>query len=86
MKKFNYKTIFYWKNKELYIFYKYHTGLYIPTGINFIYKKKHYSTPLLMTRLNILYNQHKFPTQIYDKDYWLTDLKTKFIKFSNVLV
>ena len=82
MKKFDYKTVFHWKDKKLYIFYKYHTGLYIPADLNFFHYKRKYSTASLMSLLSHLYDQRKFPTVVHSKDYWLdSNNKTRFVEF-----
>ena len=82
MKKFSYKTVFLWNNKQLYIFYKYHTGLYIPAGLDFKYRNKKYSTLDIMNSLIRLYENNKFPINIYKPTYWFEKIEEKFAKFS----
>lgn len=66
-----YKTVFVWHKKKLYIFYKYKGLGLVPTGIDFTWHGKQYST---IQAMNVLSRK---PAIKADKPYVSTDWYNK---------
>jgi len=79
--------MFFWNDKmDLRTFYVFQTRLTIPAGIDFMFRRKRYTTFYVISLLQKAYEKNIFPPDTFKPEYWIKDTNNKFMQFTKNLL